>query len=153
MYAKNANISGTIYATAGTIGGCSISNGRLTVPSGYISGTFSANKISGGKLNMTSNGGGYLRIGEETTHPDVSGLNMTGNGGMALHGNGISGLGTINTVNGNTGQSGVVKIAYGFEWTVRASVLTGVSYYTAELTFDNGVYVGKGNVQHKEVAI
>ncbi len=153
LYASSATISGSVTATSGTIGGCNISNGSLIVPSGHVSGTFSANKISGGKLNMTSNGGGYLRIGEDTTHPEVSGLNVTGSSGLKLNGNGISGLSTINLSSGKTGQSDIVKIAYDFTWTVRASVLTGVSYYTAELSFDNGIYVGMGNVQHKEVAI
>lgn len=45
LYATGANISGNITATSGTIGGCSISNGTLIVPSANISGTLNANQI------------------------------------------------------------------------------------------------------------
>lgn len=45
LYATNANISGNITATSGTIGGCSISNGTLIVPSANISGTLNASQI------------------------------------------------------------------------------------------------------------
>lgn len=153
LNATSATISGHITATSGTIGNCQINaNGNLIIPSGHVSGTFSASKISGGKLDIGANGG-YLRVGEGYTHPEVSGLNITGSNGIAFNGNSISGLGTINMRSGQTGQTAVVKIAYDFTWTVRASVLTGVSYYTAELSFDNGIYVGMGNVQHKEIAI
>lgn len=51
LTAKGADISGTITATAGTIGGCSIINGKLQVSSAEI-GTISADKISGGTLNF-----------------------------------------------------------------------------------------------------
>lgn len=53
LTAKGANISGTITATAGTIGGCSIINGKLQVSSADI-GTISADKISGGTLNFNN---------------------------------------------------------------------------------------------------
>lgn len=46
LYATGANISGNITATSGTIGGCSISNGKLIVPSANISGTLNANQIA-----------------------------------------------------------------------------------------------------------
>lgn len=45
LYATGANISGNITATSGTIGGCSISNGNLIVPSANISGTLNASQI------------------------------------------------------------------------------------------------------------
>lgn len=45
LYATGANISGNITATSGTIGGCSISNGKLIVPSANISGTLNASQI------------------------------------------------------------------------------------------------------------
>lgn len=153
LYSSSATISGHITATSGTIGNCSINSyGNLIIPSGHVSGTFSAGKISGGKLDIGANGG-YLRVGEGYTHPEVSGLNITGGSGIAFNGNSISGLGTINMDGGGTGQTATVKIAYDFTWTTRASVLTGVSYKTAELSFKNGIYIGIGNIQDKEVAI
>lgn len=46
LYAKNANITGTINATAGNIGGCSISDGVLNVAAANItSGTIAAARI------------------------------------------------------------------------------------------------------------
>ena len=46
LTAKNAMIWGTIYANAGEIGGCSIKNGKLEIPSAHISGTLNANQIN-----------------------------------------------------------------------------------------------------------
>ena len=45
LIATNATITGSITATSGTIGGCSISNGKLIVPSANISGTLNASQI------------------------------------------------------------------------------------------------------------
>lgn len=62
IYANNAEISGTITATAGEIGGCEIENGTLKVENANIvsikankitSGTMSANRISGGTIDAT----------------------------------------------------------------------------------------------------
>lgn len=52
LYATEANISGTINATAGEIGGCKIVNEVLQIGSANI-GTISANKISGGILDFS----------------------------------------------------------------------------------------------------
>lgn len=61
LYAKNADITGTINATSGTIGGCSISNGVLNVDAARItSGTIataripnlSADKITAGTIHV-----------------------------------------------------------------------------------------------------
>lgn len=58
LIATNAAITGNITATSGTIGGCSISNGTLIVPSANISGTLnasqiSANAITSDKINVS----------------------------------------------------------------------------------------------------
>lgn len=45
LIATNATISGSVTAISGTIGGCSISNGKLIVPSANISGTLNASQI------------------------------------------------------------------------------------------------------------
>lgn len=51
LTATGAEISGTITATAGEIGGCTIDQyGHLIVPSGYVSGTFSADVLNGGTI-------------------------------------------------------------------------------------------------------
>lgn len=46
LIATNATINGNVTATSGTIGGCSISNGKLIVPSANISGTLNASQIA-----------------------------------------------------------------------------------------------------------
>lgn len=45
LIATNATITGSVTATSGIIGGCSISNGKLIVPSANISGTLNASQI------------------------------------------------------------------------------------------------------------
>ena len=50
----NANVAGTITATAGTIGGCSIVDGKLQVAEANISGKLTANVIDGSELNVNS---------------------------------------------------------------------------------------------------
>lgn len=45
LIATNATINGNVTATSGMIGGCSISNGKLIVPSANISGTLNASQI------------------------------------------------------------------------------------------------------------
>ena len=54
LYATSANITGTITATGGTIGGCSISNGKLVVPSANISGTITATSLNAATGSITS---------------------------------------------------------------------------------------------------
>lgn len=62
-------------------------------------GSMSMSRISGGTLNVGANGG-YLRVGVGYTHPEVSGLNFTGNNGINLYGNGISRCNNIGNSNG-----------------------------------------------------
>lgn len=47
LYARNADISGTINATSGTIGGCTISGGTLTISNANIT-SLNVSKLSGG---------------------------------------------------------------------------------------------------------
>ena len=61
--------NGTLHASngqfSGDINGSSISGGS-------VSGAY----ISGGSINVDTSGGGYLRAGTDTTHVNVSGLNV-----------------------------------------------------------------------------
>lgn len=50
----NADVTGTITATAGTIGGCSIIDGKLQIAEANISGKLTANVIDGSELNVNS---------------------------------------------------------------------------------------------------
>lgn len=69
MYARNCEISGTIYANSGSISGSLISYG------------INASNISAGRLNIDDGRGHYLRMGfNENNHPTVSGLNVEWDG-------------------------------------------------------------------------
>ena len=50
----NADVAGTITATSGTIGGCSIVDGKLQIAEANISGKLTANVIDGSNLNVNS---------------------------------------------------------------------------------------------------
>lgn len=52
--AKGVNLTGTINATAGNIGGASITGGVLTVPAAYISGELTAATINGSKITANT---------------------------------------------------------------------------------------------------
>lgn len=54
LYANSAHISGEITATSGTIGGASITNGKLTVPAATVSGELTAATINGSKITANS---------------------------------------------------------------------------------------------------
>ncbi|MDD7314958.1 MAG: hypothetical protein PUH11_04445 [Bacilli bacterium] len=48
----NANVTGTITATAGTIGGCSIVDGKLVVPTANVTGVLSASQIDAANITI-----------------------------------------------------------------------------------------------------
>ena len=74
VHASDADISGKITATSGSIAGNLVSSG------------INASNISSGKLNITS-GDYYLRMGfTDAKHPEVSGLNINGGGGLKCTG-------------------------------------------------------------------
>lgn len=50
----NANVAGTITATAGTIGGCNIADGKLQIAEANISDKLTAKVIDGSELNVKS---------------------------------------------------------------------------------------------------
>ena len=78
LYAKNADISGNIKATSGSISGSLITSG------------FSASNITAGRLNISDGSGHYLRMGfSEGDNPSVSGLNVMSYG-IDMHQHGIS---------------------------------------------------------------
>lgn len=69
-------------ATGGSISGSIISSGINA--SNITGGSLSMSRIKGGTLNVGANGG-YLRVGVGYTHPEVSGLNVTGGFGIKSH--------------------------------------------------------------------
>ena len=60
-------------------------------------GTVKGASISGGSINVSTKNGGYLRAGTDTTHVNVSGLNV-GDAGIDMHSHGISNIGNLNVV-------------------------------------------------------
>lgn len=97
LWATGANISGNITATSGTIGGCSISNGKLIVPSANISGTLNASQIAANAItsdkisvsqlsaissNLGSITGGSINIGNGKFKVDSSGNFTATNGSL-----------------------------------------------------------------------
>lgn len=141
---------GAMHATDGTftgkISGSSVSGGSVSGAS-----------ITGGKISVNTNGGGYLRAGTNTTHVDVSGLNV-GSAGIAMGGSGISDSGSINMRGGSqitsSGQltisAGGLKISGGLE--VDSLKVTGASTF-GSVNFTGGVQVNGTSGVTKEVAV
>lgn len=101
LSATGANISGTITATAGEIGGCTINQyGHLIVPSGYVSGTFSADILNGGTIT-----GCEIAIGPISgTNPTQYNFEVDSNGILTAKGAEISG--EVNISGGSISISG-----------------------------------------------
>lgn len=122
--ASKVNISGVITAinnnTSTTINGSKITTGSITASqvdssvittSNLSAQTINADKISGGTISSSSINIGtssyYLRMGSNwTRHPEASGLNITGSGGININGLGFNNSG------GEFNFAGGVKSAY-----------------------------------------
>lgn len=78
-----------INAKSGKIGNWTLSSTGLSGSGKITGGTIEGASISAGKINVGANGG-YLRVGKGYTHPEVSGLNVTGSGGINMGSTGIS---------------------------------------------------------------
>lgn len=63
LYCSDVHVSGEITATSGTIGGCSITNGTLSVPAANISGTLTASQIGAGEITADKLAANTLHIG------------------------------------------------------------------------------------------
>ena len=93
--------SGTIDATNINIINLNADN----ITGGYLS----MSNVKGGTLNVGT-GGGYLRIGIGYTHPEVSGLNVRGSGGINMYSHNIGACNNlgVQTISAS-GTDGVVK--------------------------------------------
>ena len=92
MSGPNWSISqrnGYMHASSGTVSGSIISSG------------INAGNITAGTLDIR-NGNAYLKMGFSTSHPEASGLNITGGYGIKLNGNGISDFGGASSSNSYT---------------------------------------------------
>jgi len=118
LNASNANVSGTINATAGTIGGCQISNNQLVIKDANID---SINGISASKII-----GGILNNGNNITIKNVSGNNV--NSGT-LNGNvvNITNLSASNITGGSL-SAGQINYHYDTADRGQAFLRCGPSY-------------------------
>ncbi len=93
--------SGTIDATNINIINLNADN----ITGGYLS----MSNVKGGTLNVGT-GGGYLRIGIGYTHPEVSGLNVRGSGGINMYSHNIGACNNlgVQTISAS-GTDGIVK--------------------------------------------
>ena len=118
---KNANIDSLSVGkiTAGTNSADMTFNGAVTCTKLTATGTIKSGStisgatISGGSINITKSGY-YLRMGIDTDHPQVSGLNVAGSsGGINMNGSGISNCGGISRA------GGTYSVTAGADLTVR----------------------------------
>ena len=93
LIASNVDIKGKITATSGTF------RGTIHASGGTFTGSISAASISGGSTLTLGNNKHYLRMGKGTDHPEVSSLNITGDGAAIDFGAKYG----IN-INGNAGE-------------------------------------------------
>lgn len=121
LTAKNAMIWGTIYANAGIIGGCSISNGKLQVPSANITGTLTADSIvananiqsptiSSGKIQGSEIYAStfYAVEGDKNTY-----ATMESDGFKIYHGSTVNNEPKMKLVTENEGKNIVLKLGAG----------------------------------------
>ena len=126
--------------SGGTINGNNINVINLSASS-ITGGTMSANRISGGTLNVGANGG-YLTVGVGYTHPEVSGLNITGSGGIDMGNSGISDIYSLSIHGGYTGKTKTLSFYSGLTisssgnitkaWKTSFDVRCGIITYIAD---------------------
>ena len=114
---------GSFYASSGSISGSMVSSGINA--SNITGGSLSMSRISGGTLNVGANGG-YLRVGTGYTHPEVSGLNVTGGFGIKSY-SGIvaTGFGITDSDSGKSASFQVPRQGGGYYYiTFTGGILT-----------------------------
>lgn len=91
------------------------SDGYLYATNGYIAGNMvssgiNAGNITAGTLNIHNGSTYYLKMGFGTSHPEVSGLNVTGSGGIDMNNHSIGACYNIGTQYiSASGDDGIVK--------------------------------------------
>ena len=140
LTATGAQISGTITATAGTIGGCSISNGVLQIGSANITGTLSGKTISGGIISGAKITGGTISI--TPTDGGTGWFSINGQSAFTAYMN-------DDFLHFNNGSNAYVEYnPYGifYETIYRSGVITTPNAYTADFWwYGHGMQV-RGNI-------
>jgi len=129
LNASNANVSGTINASAGVIGGCNIENNKLIIKDANIDtlNGISANKIIGGILNGNNN----------ITIKNISGSNITGG---TINGNNVT-IKNLSASNISGGSLSAGQINYQY-------YADGQCFFRVGPGFANNPYVSALNVAY-----
>lgn len=91
----NITLSGLVKFTDLSGSGTTTINGA-----NITTGSINADRIGGGTLTINTSGGGYLSAGANTTHVNVSGLNVTGGAGININNLGFNSNGSTFTFAG-----------------------------------------------------
>ncbi len=158
---KNLNASNITSGTmsADKISGGTIDGNNITVKnlnaSNITGGSLNADRISGGTMSSSSISIGgnsyYLKMGTGwTKHPEVSGLNITGNGGIAMNNHGISNCASVTNSKGDlylASNSGTVHIGHGASGSSLPIEVSGSKVYINQYldVTTNSFYVRKVN--------
>lgn len=139
LTASGANITGTITATAGTIGGCSIVDGKLQIGSADI-GNISADQITSGTLSASRIYGGELNCSSIT----ISGFNVTASmiASNLITSQMINSLSSTRVTNGNFSQ--ITNLYLANNGTTNVSTVRSTAEKTMLSAGDGGVVIASG---------
>lgn len=139
LTASGANITGTITATAGTIGGCSIVDGKLQIGSADI-GNISADQITSGTLSASRIYGGELNCSSIT----ISGFNVTAEmiATNLITNSMIKSLSSTRVTNGNFSQ--ITNLYLANNGTTNVSTVRSTAEKTMLSAGDGGVVIASG---------
>ena len=139
LTASGANITGTITATAGTIGGCSIVDGKLQIGSADI-GNISADQITSGTLSASRISGGTLNCSTLI----ISGFNVTASmiANNLITSQMINSLSSTRVTNGNFSQ--ITNLYLANNGTTNVSTVRSTAEKTMLSAGDGGVVIASG---------
>lgn len=160
VYASSGSFAGSVTATSGKIGDCTIVNGKLTVPFANITGTLLASQIAANTITSTMIASHAITTDKLTTK-NITGTNgwINFNNGTFNYGNGkLSWDGSNLNINGNGTFTGTINATSGnFVGNITANTITATqsgkiacwninssSIYNGNSSFGNanGMYFG-----------
>lgn len=158
VYASAGSFTGNVNATSGTIGGCNIQNGTLTVPFANITGTLEANQIAANTITSTMIKASAITTekldANSVTADKITTQNISGDNGWINfdkgtfnYGNGkLSWDGSELTINGNGTFTGSVNATSGnFVGNVIANTITATQSGTIACWAINSSSIYNGN--------
>ena len=158
VYASAGSFTGNVNATSGTIGGCNIQNGTLTVPFANVTGTLEANQIAANTITSTMIKASAITTeklaANSVTSDKITTQNISGDNGWINfdkgtfnYGNGkLSWDGSELTINGNGTFTGSVNATSGnFVGNVIANTITATQSGTIACWAINSSSIYNGN--------